>query len=218
MIEVSHIRKKYGAKQVLCDISFRVQSGENVAIVGKNGCGKSTLLQVMAGILKHDAGQITYYGEQSSRKRRNFCGYVPQENPLMEQLSVRDNLRLWGGGGEGAPASVLQEFELQDILDMQVEKLSGGMKRRLCIACAALEGKPILLLDEPTTSLDLYYKEKIQMWLASYRKKNGIIVMTTHEEEEILGADRCFVMQDGQLQEIPPGQKTMTRIRELIGQ
>ena len=188
MIEVTQIRKSYGKKKVLSDITFQVKPGECVAIAGKNGCGKSTLMQIMAGILKPDGGELCYFGKKAAYKSstfRRFCGYVPQENPLMEELTVQDNLKLW-----------------EDLLQTEVSKLSGGMKRRLSIACALVENPPFLLMDEPTTALDLYYKESIHQWMKTYQQKNGIILMTTHDESEIRNADRCLFMDEGKVQEL----------------
>ncbi len=219
MIEVSHIKKKYGKKQILHDISFRVECGECVAVVGKNGCGKSTLLQIMAGILKADGGSIRYFGQDTGKNKkafRKYCGYVPQENPLMEELSVKDNLKLWGAGKNAASEKVIRQFRLEEILSVPVEKLSGGMKRRLSIACALLEWPPILLLDEPTTALDIYYQENVRQWMGEYRKMNGIIVMTTHEEKEILTADRCLVMNDGKMLELSGSDICMKKISGYI--
>ena len=108
MIEVTQIRKSYGKKKVLSDITFQVKPGECVAIAGKNGCGKSTLMQIMAGILKPDGGELCYFGKKAAYKSstfRRFCGYVPQENPLMEELTVQDNLKLWGGSHNGRTVS-----------------------------------------------------------------------------------------------------------------
>ncbi len=219
MIEVSHIRKKYGKKQILKDISFRVECGECVAVVGKNGCGKSTLLQIMAGILRADGGNIRYFGQDAGKDKkafRKYCGYVPQDNPLMEELTVKDNLKLWGAGKNASCEEVILQFQLEDILSMPVEKLSGGMKRRLSIACALLEWPPILLLDEPTTALDIYYRENVRQWMGQYRKMNGIVVMTTHEEKEILEADRCLVMHEGKMLELDGSAIDMGKIRGYI--
>ena len=219
MIEVSHIKKKYGKKQILQDISFRVECGECVAVVGRNGCGKSTLLQIMAGILKSDGGSIRYFGQDTGKNKkafRKYCGYVPQENPLMEELSVRDNLKLWGAGKNAASEKVIRQFQLEEILPVPVEKLSGGMKRRLSIACALLEWPPVLLLDEPTTALDIYYQETVRQWMGEYQKMNGIIVMTTHEEQEILMADRCLVMNDRKMLELVEDDICMQKIRSYM--
>jgi ABC-2 type transport system ATP-binding protein len=202
MIEVSHIRKKYGKKQILTDISFTASPGECIAVVGRNGCGKSTLLKILAGVMDADGGEIVYYGKNTIRRRREFCGYLPQENPLMEELSVRDNLRLWEGKHRKAMETVIAQFGLSDILKQKVKTLSGGMKRRLSIACTLMKMPAVMIMDEPTTALDLYYKESIQVWMQQYLKGNGIVVMTTHDEGEIAQADRCLLMRDGVLSEV----------------
>ena len=216
MIQISGVSKKYGKEQVLKDITFTAMPGESIAIVGQNGCGKSTLLKIMAGIIEQSEGEISYFGEQKKAKRRKLCGYVPQENPLMEELNVWDNLKLWGAKNSEDIAWLLEEFELQDILKFPVEKLSGGMKRRLSIACAMLEKAPIMLLDEPTTAMDVYYKEKIQQWMLEYKKRNGIVILTTHEEKEIMEASRCYIMREGYLEELKDEKKTMGYIRECF--
>lgn len=218
MVEVSHIQKKYGKKEVLTDIHFQVNSGEIVAIVGNNGCGKSTLLQVLAGVLPSDRGDIFYFGQSTKKNKKaykEYCGYVPQENPLLEELSVYDNLKLWGAG-EKLEEKIIKQFQLEDMLFVPVEKLSGGMKRRVSILCAILHYPPVLLLDEPTIALDLYHKDSIREWLKEYKKKHGIIIMATHDEKEILDADRCFVMKEGILKEIPKGKCDMESIRKHI--
>lgn len=219
MIEVSQIKKKYGKKQVLKDISFQAKGGECVVIIGSNGCGKSTLLQILAGVINADGGEIRYFSQMARNDKsffRRFCGYVPQENPLIDELSVRDNLRLWTGKKAILQDEFLKQFQLQDILDIPVYKLSGGMKRRLSIACAFQSHPPILLLDEPTTALDLYYKGEIREWLTEFKKMNGIIVMTTHEEREILEADRCLLMKEGVLTELDKKDMSMKEIKELL--
>ncbi len=217
MIEVARISKRYGKRVILEDISFQVKSGERVAIVGKNGSGKTTLLQIMAGVTRADVGEIRYFGENAAKSStfRKYCGYVPQDNPLLEELSVKDNLRLWSGAND-MWKTVVAQFHLTDIMGQKVEKLSGGMKRRVSIACALLQNPPILILDEPTTALDIYYKDSILQWMDDYNKKNGIILMTTHEEKEILSADRCLVMHEGHMLEFSKDEISMQQIRNFI--
>ncbi len=219
MIEVKHISKHYGKKQILNDVSFQVEKGERVVIVGKNGSGKTTLLRIMSGLVKADMGEIIYCGQSmkgSSKLFRKYCGYVPQENPLIEELSVKDNLRLWSNDKETCDR-IIERFELQEILKMQVIKLSGGMKRRLSIACALLTKPAILILDEPTTALDLYYKDDILSWLKAYQKDGGVVLMTSHDENEILSADRCFILSAGQLLEFKKDDISIDKIKAIIG-
>ena len=219
MIEVQHISKKFGKKQILNDISFQVKSGERVVIVGKNGSGKTTLLRIMAGIIKADAGEIRYYGEKAGgngKVFKKYCGYVPQENPLMDELSVSDNLKLWSGS-KATKEQIIERFELQDMLKMQVNKLSGGMKRRLSIACALLTEPKILILDEPTTALDLYFKDDIMHWLKLFQKEGGVVLMTSHDTTEILNADRCLLMSAGQLSELKKEEISLDKVRAVVG-
>ena len=90
------------------------------------------------------------------------------------------------------------------------------MKRRLSIACALAHWPPILLLDEPTTALDLYYKDNIQQWLMQYRSMNGIVLLTSHDENEILSCDRCLIMKQGKLTELTGEDLTIEEIRKEI--
>lgn len=90
------------------------------------------------------------------------------------------------------------------------------MKRRLSIACAFQNHPPILLLDEPTTALDLYYKGEIQKWLSAFRQLNGIVVMTTHDESEIMAADRCLLMKEGILKELDKKTLSISTIKGIL--
>lgn len=219
MVSVSHIAKSYRKKRVLEDITFEVHSGESVVIVGRNGCGKSTLLQILAGVLKPNSGEVSYFGKRAIGKNsvfRKYCGYVPQENPLLEELSVRDNLRLWSAGKSSDLTAVTERFHLDEMMKTPVEKLSGGMKRRLAIACALVEWPPVLLLDEPTGALDIYYKDVILKFLREYQDMGGIVVMTTHEEQEILGADKCLVIAEGRMHPLTGEDIRMEEIRRYV--
>lgn len=134
----------------------------------------------------------------------------------MDELTVKDNLKLWGVWQSEHRELLLSSFELEDLLKTEVRKLSGGMKRRLSIACALAQWPPILLLDEPTTALDLYYKNNIQQWLMQYRKMNGIVLLTSHDENEILSCDRCLIMEQGKLTELTGEDFTIEEIRKEI--
>lgn len=219
MLEVKNLTKKYKGKTVLDGVSFSVNKGESVAIVGRNGCGKTTLLKILAGALKPDSGEIRYFGEnplKGSKVFRKYCGYVSQESPLYKELTVKDHLKFWGVDKCPNYKYILDRFELNDIMKVRVDKLSGGMKRRLQIACAIASWPPILLLDEPTTALDIYYKENILGWLSEYRNLSGIVLLATHEEKEILSCDRALVFKDGLVTGVEKTDHMMDDIRQLI--
>lgn len=219
MLEVSNISKKYGSRTILDNISFSINPGERVAIVGRNGCGKTTLMQILSGSMKASSGNFSFFGHNPLKNRkyfREYIGYVPQEIPLLPELTVIDNLRLWNVTSCPNYKYIVERFELGSIMKMEVRKLSGGMKRRLSIACAIAAWPPILLLDEPTTALDIYYKENIQEWLLEYKNLNGIVLVSTHEEAEIVACDRCLFLKDGKVMEVEKNDEMMYNIRRLL--
>lgn len=209
MIEIENLMSAYGKKKVLQGVSFDAERGECIGIVGPNGCGKSTLLSVMAGVLKPLSGTILYYGKNALENRvvfQKMTGYVPQENPLMPELSVYDNLRLWYPD----KAELAKELEegflrilgISDFLKMPVSKISGGMKKRVSIGIALSGMPPVLILDEPSAALDLVCKEDIKRYLQIYLERKGTVVITTHEESELSLCSRLYIMKDGKLAEV----------------
>ena len=143
MIEVEHISKSYGKKQVLRDVSFSAKQGECIAIAGANGCGKSTLLSILAGTLRPNGGTFRAFDHDMFREpkeRERIVGYVPQENPLIPELTAKDNLRLWYCDSpydmnEELEKGVLSMLGIPDFLNVKVSNMSGGMKKRLSIGC-----------------------------------------------------------------------------------
>ncbi len=209
MIEVKNINKKYKAK-VLENLSLTAEKGECIGILGANGCGKTTLLEIMSGSRKPDSGIITVAGKNTLKSKglfSEYIGYVPQENPLIGELSVKDNLRLWFNGSKKELNSVINEgivkrLGLSELKDRRTDKLSGGMKRRLSIAIALLHSPPVLILDEPTTALDLKLKTDIRSILKAYLQSGGTIIMSTHDEGDLKLCTRLMLLKDGKLLEL----------------
>ena len=209
MIEIENLTSAYGKKKVLQGISLCAERGECIGIVGPNGCGKSTLLSVMAGVLKPLSGKLYYYGKNALENRvvfQKMTGYVPQENPLMPELSVYDNLRRW----YPYKAELTKELEegflhilgISSFLKVPVSKLSGGMKKRVSIGIALSGMPPVLILDEPSAALDLVCKEDIRRYLQIYLERKGTVVITTHEESELSLCSSLYVMKGGKLAEV----------------
>lgn len=220
-IEVSHISKSYGRKKILNDITFTADKGECIGIVGANGCGKSTLLKVLCGAHRPDSGDIVYDGSSPlSRKSvfRKLVGYVPQENPLFDNLTVLDNLKLWYCDSthnlkNDIKSGIIADFGIDKYLHSTVHTLSGGMKKRLSIACSIAGDPSILILDEPGASLDIVCKEDIKDYMLKYITDGGIIIIASHEEGELSVCSRMFLMNDGVLSDIAPG----TSLSSLMG-
>lgn len=223
-IEVKDIRKSYGKREILKGASFVAEKGECVALVGANGCGKSTLLGVLAGTLKAASGKILYNEENPFENKKVFqkyVGYVPQENPLMDKLSVYDNLRFWycdtdRNLDEDMRSGILKEFGLDGYGNYPVNKLSGGLKKRLSIACALASNPRILIMDEPGAALDIVCKEDIKRYLLKYMKEGGTVLLTSHEEAELAICDRMYLLKDGVLTELadkPVGAALLERLK-----
>lgn len=192
-ITVKGIYKKYRNKTVLKDASFSATSGETVGILGRNGCGKTTLLSILAGTEKADMGSVIF-----SEPGTNLSGYLPQVNPIIEEVSVRDNLGLWIDDADRID-EVLRDFDFYDIRGVKAGKLSGGMKRRLAIMCAMSNSPRLLIMDEPTAALDIEYKRLIHEMMRDFTQKGGTIILVTHEKEEIEMCDRCYILEEGTL-------------------
>ena len=206
MIEVKNISKRY-RNTVLDDISFTAEKGQCVGIIGANGCGKTTLLSIMDGVNKAQSGKIYYNNELADKKSvfKKYIAYVPQENPLIDELTTKDNLLLWLGSNkkikDGFENGVLKDLGIDEFLNKQVNELSGGMKRRLSIGISLSNNAPIMLLDEPGSALDIYGKQEVNSYILNYVKNGGTVVMSTHDRDEIDLCTKLYKIEDGILKE-----------------
>lgn len=204
-VEIKNIAKRYKGKQVLTDVSLSAEGGRCIGILGSNGTGKSTLLSILAGVLRRDRGEFLCDGQdlfRDQKLRAQYVGYVPQGTPLLEELSAWDNLRLWYDREElGAEleGGVLKLLGIGEFLKVPVNKMSGGMKKRLSIGCAVAKRPPILLLDEPTAALDLACKQSIAQYLQTYKRAGGLLLLTTHDMMELSLCDEWYIIKEGVL-------------------
>ena len=225
MLTAEGIYKRYNRKEILKGVDLTVAPGECVGIVGSNGCGKTTLLSILAGALKADKGRVSLDGKEISKSPADHAravAYVPKENPLMEELTVRDNLLLWYGGDKKAMERDLKSgaaafLGVGDMLNRTVEKLSGGMKKRVSIACALCGRKKALILDEPGAALDMECKADIRGYLEQYRREGGAVVLTSHEMMELSACTKMYALKDGRLRAIENGLSEEELIR-IFGQ
>ncbi len=205
-IRVKNIQKSYGKKKVLTGTSFKVKEGECIGILGANGCGKSTLLSVLAGIQSPENGEFFYNGMdlfKYPKQRRQIVGFVPQGTPLLEELTAKDNLSLWYNKEKlktECENGVIKMLGVDEFLNVTVSKMSGGMKKRLSIACAVADKPSVLLLDEPMAALDLSCKQKISDYITNHKQNGGIAVLVTHDILEMELCDRLYILKDGALE------------------
>lgn len=223
MLEVSGICKSYGKHRILNGVSFSAGPGQCVGIVGTNGCGKTTLLSILAGALRADSGSIRINGTEirgRSGAAADLTAYVPQENPLIGELSVKDNLLLWHRGSRKEMERDLTEgcssvLGIGPMLKKRVDTLSGGMKKRLSIACALSGRAPVLIMDEPGAALDLECKRDIQAYLKAYTADGGTVILTSHEMEELALCTSMYVLKDGVLTKTRNGLSAEELIRQF---
>lgn len=220
-MEVRKIAKKYGKKTVLKDISFSAEKGQCIGILGGNGSGKSTLFSILAGVNRGTGdGKFEFDGinlMKNEKKRTELVGYVPQNTPLLEELTAYDNLRLWYDRealAEELKDGVLAMLGISDFIDVAVNKMSGGMKKRLAIGCAVAHKPEILLLDEPSAALDLVCKERIANYLKGFKKSGGTVLLATHDAQELELCDSLYILKDGSLKSF----QYDGNIHHLVGQ
>ena len=220
MILADNITKRFENHTALDKVTMKIERGCIYGLVGTNGSGKSTLLSILAGVKKRDGGEILWQEKdirENAKEYSSVVGYVPQENPLMADLTPYDNLFLWFRGTKKEFENRLADPDIsmlgiQSYLKKPVSKLSGGMKKRVSIAIAFLNRPALLILDEPSAALDLPCKMDIAGALQRYKESGGTIVLTTHDEIELDLCDSLYVLKDGIL---CPIEKTL-RGNELL--
>jgi ABC-2 type transport system ATP-binding protein len=208
MLQVSNLKKRFGAIQAVNGVTFSVSAGETLGLLGPNGAGKTTTVSLIAGLLTADSGTVlidgqALRGDSDPTKRR--LGLVPQDLGLYDELTALDNLRLFGAlyTLSGAPLTraigeAMALVGLSDRLKDKVKGYSGGMKRRLNLAAALLHDPQILILDEPTVGVDPQSRNAIFDNLEALKKRGKTLVYTTHymEEAERL-CDRLVIVDHG---------------------
>jgi ABC-2 type transport system ATP-binding protein len=191
------LSKRYGERLALSGVSFEAAPGERVAVIGPNGAGKTTLLKILAGALEPTSGWVNL-----DRRR---IGWVPQLAAVYSKLSVEENLRLFARLEKVADvrASVrrmLDQTGLGGRARDEVGTLSGGNRQRVNIAVGLLSEPPVLLLDEPTASLDPRQREVLWEFVAGLARDGTAVVYSTHNIAEAERyADRVIVLADGEL-------------------
>lgn len=206
---IKNVSKCYGEKKALNNFSFEVEGGEIVGLIGKNGAGKTTLLNIIAGNIFSDAGQVLYDDVNilENGQIRNDFGILIQP-AFMDYLNTEDNLKLLQNV-LGAWDRKCIDKNIKNVLEMvglsgkektYVKSFSFGMKQRLGFAQALLNGKKVLILDEPFVGLDIKGRDMVKRYVKQYAKKNKIVVIfSDHNLDEVRSlCDRVVVIADGE--------------------
>ncbi len=203
VLEIKHLEKSYGKKIALKGLSFAINPQEIVAFLGPNGAGKSTTLKIIMGLRRLDGGTLQILGSsEHTYAIKDQMGYTSQDLSFPAALKVREILK-FVSAHYTKPASLselIKKFELADLLENKVGGLSGGQRRRLGLACALVGRPKILILDEPTTGLDVESRHQLWQEISEFKKNGGTVLLSTHDLNEAGAvADRVLVIDHGHL-------------------
>ncbi|MCC7475931.1 MAG: ABC transporter ATP-binding protein [Pirellulales bacterium] len=209
-VEISRLAHRYGEHEAICDLSLGIAEREIFAILGPNGSGKTTLFRVLSTLIPIQQGDVSIFGYSLRRDAaaiRARLGVVFQAPSIDKKLTVLENLihhgRLYGLNGHelrGRADEMLARLGLAQRRRDLVEKLSGGLRRRVELATGMLHRPRLLLLDEPSTGLDPGARSDLWQYLEQVRAQDGVtVVVTTHLLEEAQRADRIAIMHRGTL-------------------
>ena len=221
MLTFDNVRFQYAVEDfsIIDHLSFEVQNGEFVSIIGASGCGKSTIFRLVNKLLTPASGVIRVDGE-SIETKKNYCGYMPQQDLLFPWRTVRENLMLpmeiQGGYSkeqmQKKADDALQSVGLADWGDKTPKELSGGMRQRAAFARTVLTGSDLLLLDEPFSALDYLTRLSMREWLLEqWEKEKKTVLFITHDvEEAVFLSSRILVVEQSPIThlrsiEVPAG-------------
>ncbi|MGA4989218.1 ABC transporter ATP-binding protein [Nonomuraea bangladeshensis] len=231
MIETRGVSVRLGERDVVRDVDMRVRQGEWVAVIGPNGAGKSTLLKAVMGLVAH-GGEVLLDGRPAAglkpRARARLVAYAPQTPSLPPDMSVFDYALLGrtpyipylgreSGHDREVTASVLARLDLSELAGRRVGELSGGERQRVVLARALAQQAPVLLLDEPTTALDLGHQQQVLELVDRLRRADGLTVVTTLHDLTVAGlyADALLLLAAGRA--AASGLPAEVLTEELVG-
>ncbi|BDA72686.1 ABC transporter (ATP-binding protein) [Rivularia sp. IAM M-261] len=207
MLKIKNLNKSYGARKVLNNLNLNIDTGQIYGLLGANGAGKTTTINIICNLIQADSGYISIHNQPITDDTKALIGIAPQENLLYKTLSCEENLtffaQIYGLRARTCREQVLKtlaDVKLFDRAKSPVETLSGGMQRRLNMAVALVHQPKLVILDEPTTGLDI--EARYEIWeLIKQLKNQGItILLTTHllDEAERL-CDKIGILKNGQI-------------------
>ena len=211
LLEINSLSKSFKGNRVLDNISFSIEKGEVLCLLGPNGAGKSTTINILLGLLGRDSGTITYNGKVVSRSHlrayKQKLGVVPQDLALYEELSAQQNARfftsLYGLRGSDLDEAVEEALKFAGLTDRRKDKVktfSGGMKRRLNIACAIAHHPELVIMDEPTVGIDPQSRNHILDSIKKLQADGITILYTTHYMEEVEAiSSRIIIIDHGKI-------------------
>lgn len=220
-IEFTNVIFAYKSQTVFQDFSTQIASNQIVSIIGLNGSGKSTLMKLAMGLLHPKSGAVKVLGKPAGDFSLKLkLGSALQDIDFPSQIKVREVLSFVASQypNSESPDKLIQDFGIADFCEKACGQLSGGMKRRLALACSFIGQPKVIFLDEPTTGLDVNSRKQLMNNLRSYQAKNqALILMINHHPHEVIDfVDQFFHVKNGELQRLTPEQmQEITRYRKL---
>ena len=208
MLSIQNVSKRFSGVYALKDLNLEIEEGDSFGLIGPNGAGKTTLIRIISGLIKPDSGEVSVSGydlDEDPIKVKNLIGVVSHNLFLYPDLTARENLLFYSRlynltDVERRVEELLTQVGLILKEDELVGRFSRGMSQRLSLARALIHDPPILILDEPTTGLDISGKRDFYGWVKSFKEKGKTILITSHDMEEIRTLSTSVgVLIEGQL-------------------
>lgn len=209
VVMVDALTKHFGSVRAVDGISFRIEEGRTTALLGGNGAGKTTTISILLGLLLPSTGRVTVFGEDMVRHRHRVLPRMNFSSPYVDlprRLSVAENLTVYGhlyglSGVRRRIAEIARDLEITEFLRTPTGNLSAGQKTRVALAKALLNEPRLLLLDEPTASLDPDTGDWVRSYLEAYRKRTGAtILLASHNMAEVERlCDDVLMMRAGKI-------------------
>ncbi len=217
-VSIVDVVKHFGALKALSGVSLEIAEGEFFGLLGPNGAGKTTLISCLAGLVRPDSGRLTVLGRDvvaDYREARRLLGVVPQELVFDPFFSVRETLRIQSGyfgirNNDDWIDEILDNLDLTAKAEVNMRRLSGGMKRRVLVAQALVHKPPVIVLDEPTAGVDVELRQGLWQFVRRLNGEGHTIILTTHylEEAEAL-CGRLALMKQGRVVALEETAKLM---------
>jgi ABC-type multidrug transport system ATPase subunit len=203
------VGKTIGKKILLADLSFGVEKGSTFVLIGENGAGKSIILKLLVGLIEKDKGSVYIQGKDISTRgaeTRSICGYMPQTIDLDDELTIMENLSIYGQLQGLTSAQAVNNIrhwadilEFTHLLQQYPDKLSYGYKRKVLFVRALIHDPEVLLLDDPTTGMDPHSRSSVWNVLEKLQKSKTIVFATQNFTEAERYADRIAILHDGNI-------------------
>jgi|TARA_B110000263_G_scaffold91367_1_gene79892 ABC-2 type transport system ATP-binding protein len=206
-INIRSLKKTYGNIHALRGVNLQIPEGKIYGLIGSNGSGKTTLIKTIVGAIQPSSGSISVFGMDPQKNKweiRKLIGYMPQTSSLFESLNIRDNITFFGKAYnldnlDKEVNEIIEFTELKERENDPIYTFSGGMKKRVSLACALIHKPKLLLLDEPTAAVDPHLKARSWELFKELASRGTTLLISTHLMDEALLCDNITILNRGKV-------------------